>query len=72
MCVQLELESHRLLLDRETADLTHIEGLKKRLGKVDQLLTHLSAVVEGKDLILGQLQTRAAENTLKIEAPYQA
>ena len=68
---QLEIESHRLTLDGETADLTHADQLEARLASVNRLLNHLSQVQERKDTILSQLQTRRPENSITIHAPYQ-
>ena len=68
---QLDLQEHQLLLDRETADLTHPDRLEERLGRVKELVSHLSTAMECKGAILEQLQATAAENSLKVEAPYQ-
>lgn len=38
---------------------------------MDTLLNHLTEVVSEKDKIVGRLQSREAENSLKIEAPFQ-
>lgn len=59
------------MLDRETADLTHIDRLETQLSRVNRLLTHLSDAINGKDAMLGQLQATVVENSVKIEAPYQ-
>lgn len=69
--MQLETHAHQLVLDRETADLTHIDQLETQLSRVNRLLTHLSDAVNGKDAILGQLQTTVVENSIKIKAPFQ-
>lgn len=45
--------------------------LESRLQKVNDLLNHLTEVVNGKDTIVGRLQSKAAESSLVIEAPYQ-
>ena len=46
-------------------------SIESRLRRVDVLLNHLTEVVSEKDKIVGRLQSRAAENSLKIEAPFQ-
>lgn len=46
-------------------------SVESRLRRVDILLNHLTEVVSEKDKIVGRLQSRAAENSLKIEAPFQ-
>ena len=38
---------------------------------MDTLLNHLTEVVSEKDKIVGKLQSRAAESSFKIEAPFQ-
>ena len=45
--------------------------LESRLRRVDVLLNHLTEVVSEKDKVVGRLQSRAAEHSLKIEAPFQ-
>jgi hypothetical protein len=67
----LEIAAHQLALDRETADLTHTDHLEVQLTRINRLQTHLNDAVSGKDAILGQLQTRVARNSVKIEALYQ-
>ena len=42
-----------------------------KLQRVNLLLNHLTEVITGKDHLLGRLQSRATENSLKIEAPFQ-
>ena len=46
-------------------------SVESRLRRVDTLLNHLTEVVSEKDKIVGRLQSREAENSLKIEAPFQ-
>ena len=46
-------------------------SIESRLRRVDVLLNHLTEVINEKDKIVGRLQSRAAENSLKIEAPFQ-
>ena len=46
-------------------------SIESRLRRVDVLLNHLTEVVSEKDKIIDRLQSRAAENSLKIEAPFQ-
>ena len=45
--------------------------LECHLRRVDALLSHLTEVMSKKDTIIGRLQSKAAENSLKIEAPFQ-
>ena len=45
--------------------------LELKLQRVNLLLNHLTEVITGKDHLLGRLQSRATENSLKIEAPFQ-
>ena len=45
--------------------------LECHLRRVDALLNHLTEVMSKKDTIIGRLQNKAAENSLKIEAPFQ-
>ncbi len=59
------------LLDRDTADLMHVDQLKDRLARVDGFLCHMTQVVQGKDALLGQLQARVSDHSLKIEASCQ-
>ncbi len=60
-----------MLLDRETADLVHLDRLEVRLGAVDALLTHLTDVTTGKGDIQTQLQTKRVENSLRVVPSYQ-
>ena len=45
--------------------------LESRLRRVDVLLNHLTEVVSEKDKVVSRLQSKAAENSLKIEPPFQ-
>lgn len=44
---------------------------ESKLQRVNLLLNHLTEVITGKDHLLSRLQSRATENSLKIEAPFQ-
>lgn len=68
---QLEIFSHQLALDQEMGDFTRVDQLEARLARVNGFLAHLSDAVNGKDIILGQLQTTVVESSVKIDTPYQ-
>ena len=53
------------------ADLLHVDCIKERLVNVDGLLAHLTEVIREEKTLLQQLQTKTAENSLKIEASHQ-
>lgn len=58
-CTALSYVSHALLIP------------ESKLQRVNLLLNHLTEVITGKDHLLRRLQSRATENSLKIEAPFQ-
>lgn len=65
-----ELELLRRTMDGEVSDLIHADILDGRLQKVNNLLSHFTAVTSRKDELLSILQSTRAQNSLKIEAAF--
>ncbi|KAF6019577.1 hypothetical protein EB796_022103 [Bugula neritina] len=63
-------EISKLLMDKETRDITNMTKIESRLSKLASLSTHLTEAVEKKSLITSRLQKPYTGENLIIDASF--
>ncbi|XP_006814672.1 HAUS augmin-like complex subunit 2 [Saccoglossus kowalevskii] len=67
---KIDTEVKKRLLDKSTQDITHLDVLEQKIGKLNDLSEHLQSVTLHKDVIINRLQQPSVGEGLKIEARY--
>lgn len=67
---KINLEIQCRMQDKETRDITHLDILEQRIGKIKKLSSHLESVIESKDQLILRLQQPFQGDNIKLEAQY--
>ncbi|XP_070579587.1 HAUS augmin-like complex subunit 2 isoform X1 [Ptychodera flava] len=67
---KVDLEVNQIIMDKATKDITHLDILERRIGKLNELSNHLQSVIKNKDTIINRLQQPTVGEGLKIEATH--
>ncbi|XP_070579588.1 HAUS augmin-like complex subunit 2 isoform X2 [Ptychodera flava] len=67
---RVDLEVNQIIMDKATKDITHLDILERRIGKLNELSNHLQSVIKNKDTIINRLQQPTVGEGLKIEATH--
>ncbi|XP_077980741.1 HAUS augmin-like complex subunit 2 [Glandiceps talaboti] len=65
-----DLEVNKIIMDKATKDITHLDHLERRIGKLNELSEHLQSVIKHKATIITRLQQPTVGDGLKVEATY--
>lgn len=68
---RVTLDIQRLCQDKEMKDITHTEVLEQRIAEVQQMNSHLEAIIGQKSSLIARLQKPFVKDFLHVEAAYQ-